>query len=504
MGQKYTPVHQTNQNLVRSNGKVALTAKGRAIADKREEATDGRIDRCLSVRNVFENGCATLIYDDHRHILESPYLHTALTSYTKSYRALQKHLDDPEVAEIFELCQQHPHQRKSPVMWCPIERHDRVMNLSDILMGRYLHTFAADELYLLTIIFDFSENLGDLENALDQANHDLNNVIKNFSGEKHGVVLVGSYEPDLRHPDQLYSVQKFHHMTHDLHGHIPDAGGWVLTGHFFVRVPHQEKFEAMLHDAFPVRQDWQRIRFDPIYKNKSVDESLMNILDYSQKSLLELFKVPSRGEGRQKYDKQLQRVQSAFMGPQCGDEIEGFDTDAAIVQWAKFLHRVGPKKMWVQIENSHAQKWFSKSELQLMQAHQHPGITNGRLNCEIHRGVGRNLKGKTPTVFGKRRRGLQPRRLRLDIDWLSETYAGERDNLEYGHNFNYWMFHPDKRYGVQRIIDRKTTTGRKKSGRLSVIARRRSGQPRGFARLLDHSPSCGANPNRCSANKRRE
>lgn len=421
----------------------AANARGRAIAQKRRDAQDGRLQRALMAEDGYLDEIEDLISADYRHILENPYLTTEVMMMKRCYNALQKSPHDPEACDLLKRCRQHPHHRKKPLMCCPIFRHDRIMDTGSVLMERYVSPHVQDELYLLTVIFSFCENLEQLVDSIDQARRDLTNAIHSLSKQKHGVVIVGAFEPDLRSPDELNGQTRLLNMVHDLHGYIPATGGWALTGHFFVRIPHRAEFEAVLDQAFPAQRNWDRVRFDPIYKDKPEEDALMNIMRYGQKTMLELFKVPSRGEERKAYDAHLCHIQSAFAGAQF-EADDAFDTNAAIVQWLKFMHQVGPEKMYFAMESSHAQKWLSASEMNRLLAKGDNRMANGKMRFEIHRDVGSKLKGTPHSILRGRKRHLRTRALRHDQEWCDMTYAGEHDDLNMSHNNLSWIFAPAK------------------------------------------------------------
>jgi len=357
---------QTDTSTVRQDGKIAFHPQGRAVAERRINAKVlGRVTKILGKNDDFtdEFKSAFAFETEYAQILDRVHLVKELESAKKVQAALRARPEDPECARILEQMRGKPTRRKRDCPLCPIWRHERETSLTLAAMSRYVFPRVAGELYLLTVAYDFAENLEQLEQALIAANKSMQRMVAHMGRKRCGVVMIGAYEFDLYSNAQLVSQHKSEALLAQLDIDAPEAGGWTLTGHFFVRVPHQDIMQDWLRNEYPSsRSNWDRVRFDRIRDNEELAGHVSRILSYGGKAPKALFSTPTRktrDDGLAKANELMRQMSSAFYGDMLNSDMdqEAFDLTAAIVQWAKFIDRVGARQMYYSIESSHAQKW---------------------------------------------------------------------------------------------------------------------------------------------------
>ncbi|MEL7300874.1 MAG: hypothetical protein AAFM92_10865 [Pseudomonadota bacterium] len=385
---------------------------------------------------------------EYEQILERIHLEQELDAARKVITALKKYPNDPDCVRIIKEMQAQPTRRKKDCPLCPIWRHEREAHLTMAAISRYVFPRVLEQLYLVTIVFDFAENLYQLEDQLIEANRSLDQMAAFMGKRRYGVLMVGSFEFDLCSHVELTKQHKHKALLAELGTEAPPSGGWVLTGHFFTRVPHRDVLEPWLRERYPSSDKaWRRVRFDAIKSDKDLTESVMRTLSYADKVPTALFKVPTRKTKDGKRDKAnelMQRMAGAFYGSSFGAHIDPatFDLNAAIVQWAKFVDRMGSKNVYYSVESAHAQKWLSESEMDYLRMTDEDLYGDGLHKYEIHRdqefyppfSVKDHLKG--------RKRNLRSRPLSYDAEWVSMTSCDGINPDTHYHDFDSWTVKP--------------------------------------------------------------
>ena len=429
-----------DEQMRRSDGKLAFSVSGSKLAPLRQKSKNSRIKKVLGKYGPFSDEFKEAILEDHNQILERNYLEKELKASKQIHRALAERPNDPDCVSLLNKLKEDPRTRTRECVLCPFWKHEHQILHSLIVNGRYAFPRVTGELYLLTIIFDFAENLFQLEQKIRTAHDQLKSVIKNMSKQRHGVMMVGCLEPDLHSGIELMTEHKLAVMMKDFNLAASPAGGWVLTGHFFVRVPHRDQLEKELKDTFPSR-GWNRVQFDSIKGNRSLETTLVKILGYAAKYPKPLFDVPTRGEGRVKADRNTARMQACFHGPSLDTKKlrQSFDISAAIRQWALFVDRMTEEFMYYSVESVHAQKWYSGTELDfLIRHHDYHGWERDPL-VEIHRDTGPFTNRKVLKVVRGHTKRLRSRRLQFDEEWMEQTHCGELDPKTDLHDFTRWI-----------------------------------------------------------------
>lgn len=329
----------TVENRTRSNGEVALSARGRAIADRRTKSPDGRIQRLCGSRSAFGDQFKELILSDYLGILEQPHLEAELKGARDIITALKAAPNDVASTDLLARMQSQPDERSVPNLLCPIWRYEKIIETTYIAKGRYFFPEVSNELYLLTIIHDYADNLEVLEEQIIEAQNGLNRVVKKMNAKRLGVMMFGAFEPDLRTSDDLASLGALPNAVKSLEWKIADHGGWVLSSHFMVRVPMNKDFLDLLRQEFPAR-GWLRVQLKQIRKDELIADTIMRILGYLGKFNKPLFGQTTRGKSREKSDREMSLMRNAFWGPAMrddyGEQVQ-FDLNAARRQWACLL-----------------------------------------------------------------------------------------------------------------------------------------------------------------------
>lgn len=445
--------YNTSKNLTRSNGQVAFSAQGRGIADQRTSAKlGGRIAKKLGTDDTFTDEFKSAFHPDTEHlwILERVNLEGQLDAARKTISALRKYPTDGDAQRILDEMWAPPHFREKDCVLCPIWRHERELELIRDLCARYVFPQVADQLYLVTIVFDFAENLQQLEDAVEAAHQGLTDAMTYMRKQRHGVVFAGCFEPDLKSYEDLTTEYKSRALLNELGVVANDAGGWSLTGHFLVRVPHRDVLEPWLRRKYPSSDaKWHRVQFDQIKQNKELKEHLTKIFSYAAKAPAPLFKPPSRRTKDKRRDKAnalMRKMVTAFNGPsRLPGADDAFDLDAAIVQWAKFMDRMGSKMMYFARESVHAQKWYSDSEMDYIRRTDGDMNRRGEHKIEVHRDCGPHSHTTVLPHLKGRLRHLRTRPLQYDDEWVRLTdCSGININTHY-HDFDTWTLRPADR-----------------------------------------------------------
>jgi len=64
--------------------------------------------------------------------------------------------------------------------------------------SRYVFPRVTEQLYLVTIVFDFAENLDQLEDAMVAAHKGMQAAVAHMGRQRHGVMMTGTLEFDLK------------------------------------------------------------------------------------------------------------------------------------------------------------------------------------------------------------------------------------------------------------------------------------------------------------------
>lgn len=413
----------------------AFSPRGNAIHSLRINATDGKVERVLGKYGPFTDEFKNLIRSDYESILETPYLIRELKGAKKILKALGKRIAEPKYHRLFHKIASHLPEAKEPCMLSPIWRHDNCVQVLTALSRRYIYPEVKSESFFLTIIYGYADNLDSLGILVDQFRRDLDTFVKTNTTRQRGLVLAGALEPDLRSYNEITGGNSALAKISAEHGwSIQHYGGWVLSGHFVGRGYFHDELKSSLAEVFPSRGK-QRVRFDPLSSRKDIYQSIMDLIGYFCK-----FSGPMFASGKSKIPatRFLRKVQSAFVGPNLRTRkafADDFDQDEAIRQWALFVDDMGPDKLLYSVENVHAQKWYSQTEVAFLK--KVASITGdysnipGAEQIEIHRDrepysktINPRFKHKVP------RRRTRP--LQVDPDWYRLTdKSGDEPTMMY-------------------------------------------------------------------------
>ena len=448
---KRKKLYQTSGNTVRQDGKTEFSARSRAIADGRRGSGAGsRIQKKLGKDDVFTPEFKAAFHPDTEYdqILGSVHLERELDAARKTITALRQFPNDRDGQRILKQMRSKPFRRKKDCPLCPIWRYERETALTLAARSRYVFPRVLSELYLVTVIFDFAENLIQLESALKEANKSLREMTAFMGRKRRGVMMIGTFEFDLLSHVQLTSDFKSKALLSELGLVATESGGWALTGHFFVRVPHREVLEGWLRNKYPSSDpNWVRVRFDQIKGEKKLEEHLSRIISYAGKPIAALFGPPTRDtkdKKRQAADELMQKMAAAFYGTTMNTYIDqsSFDLNAAIVQWTKFIDRVGASQVYYSVETTHAQKWYSESEMEYIRMTDGDMINNGSHRIEIHRDCGPFYQNKVLPHLKGRTRPLRTQKLTYDPEWEAMTDCYGIDPDTHYHDFDKWTVKP--------------------------------------------------------------
>lgn len=397
---------------------LGLDARSRAIADRRRGAADGRIDRVLGKSGPIPDEVKRLVRLNHAGILENPYLAHELRAYKTILKALRPS-GSTECKQLLATLTEAPADRHKPAILCPIWRQEHLLETATA-MTRYVFSEVANELYLVTIIFDFAPDLYAVEDCVARFQRDLRRVVGRFARHRRGLVMVGAIEPDLRSLDQLRGPD-LSRAGRELGWAVDDNGGWVVSAHLFLRAPHFDQFHDLLRDAFS-SDGWPRIDVRSIGSSSALIQAVWAVVGYAMKFPRSIFaKGSSRGIGKERLNEALAALQPAFTGPTLEAQVsEKFDQMAAVRQWACFMHRMGSAMLY-SVENTYAQRWMSQSEMQLFGDGGYEWWVHGWHRIELHRDFG--PWKKVDPAFNPLRQFPRPRTrtLRWDEEWIRAT-----------------------------------------------------------------------------------
>jgi len=454
--------YELDTTTIRRDGKMAYSPQGRAIAERRISAKQtSRIQKKLGTDNTFteEFKAAFDPKTEYGQILERINLETELDAARKTITALKKYPDDPDCQRILDTMWAKPTMRKKDFPLCPIWRHEHETRQLFASQSRYVFPRVIEQLFLVTIVFDFAENLDQLEDAMIAAHKGMQAALAHMGRKRHGVMMTGTLEFDLKTFEDLTTEPKSISLLRQLGVAATDAGGWTLTGHFFTRVPHRKVLEDWLRKTYPSSdKHWHRVQFNQVKRNKKLLDQLSKLFSYMNKVPKALFSPPSRktkGGERDKADELMRRMSAAFYGASMNTHLDQsvIDLDAAIVQWAKFVDRVGPKLMYFSVESSHAQKWYSESEMDYIRmtdadiiADQDQrgddGMQDGEHKYELHRDHGLLPPFEILPHLKGRVRDLRSRPLTYDAEWETMTDCSGINPDTHYHDFDRWTVKP--------------------------------------------------------------
>ena len=445
MGDKSDP---NRRHETRADGRLEFSPQGRAIAERRLTAEKGgRLERLLGPKSQFSSAFRSAFKpeSEHEQILGRINLRKELEAASKTITALKSAPADEEAQHVLADMMDNPFQRKTDCVLCPIWRHERETYLTLVARNRYVFPSVIDQLYMVTIVFDFAEDLYRLGEALIDAKTGLRQAAAHMGRKGFGVMMVGSFELDLLSPDQLRTEFKSRALLAELGRSVPDGGGWAVTGHFFVRVPHVDVFKNWLKSRYPSSTDrWIRVQFDPVHRDKSLLENLSRVLSYGGKMPKPLFEAPTRktvNDGRSLANFNVQKMLTSFYGQRIpnGLDEEAFGIDAAIVQWAKFMHRAGPGLTYYSVESTHAQKWLSASETAYVRSTDIDMDRTGRHPVELRRDHSIHPPHQMLNELDGRKINIRSRPLKHDPKWEVMTDCSNIDSEVERPDFLRWF-----------------------------------------------------------------
>ncbi len=423
------------------NGSIGMPAKlydsgfskrANAIAHNRLTATKGKIENRLGKLGPFTDEFKSIIRSNYLGIYEHTYLDRELKGAKMVLRALSQ---KPQTAEAGDLLYRMTHdfvEREVPCVLCPIWRHEQSTMMLYALTMRYFFEAVRRELFLATIVFGYAENLEQLPELISTARTQIDCVHKAMTKRGKGVVLLGAFEPDLRSQAEIRTKPLLRQLEIELQWNVAEHGGWVLSGHFIGRAPHIDDFEAISRSLWPSANN-RRVRIDSFYKNRSIEHSLVEALSYLYKYAGPLFDTVQARSANQTPVRTFRSLQNAFYGPTLDSRTAlapDFDRHAAIRQWALFMDEMGPDVLGYSIETVHAQKWFSKTEMDYFRrAGDYDWYHGGNL-IEVHRDTGPFRSSVDP----KKKHMVPHRRTRpltIDDDWYAKTDLTGVDPFKY-------------------------------------------------------------------------
>lgn len=384
----------------------------------------------LGPKSVFSPALKKLVKGDHEGILERFYLKSELEGARDVIRAMSAPDAGPLAADLLGRLQAYPAGREEDCILCPIWRHEHQLSVTNMLLQRYMFKEVDEEFYYITIVFDHADDLFQLESNIKAAHKSLKRVISKMSAKRRGVVMVGAFEPDLRSAFDYQRTFKLYQRkinlaeaTVDQGWIVNDTGGWVLSGHFLVRVPHVEDLQGLLEDEFPC-QGWMRAHIKPVERDSQLAAIIMAMLSYPTKYPKPFFDVPTRGKKLDRANRRLNKVKNIFLGPSMSGHYgygPDFNVHDARRQWALFVDRMGISNMYYAVESVHAQKWQSRSEMQHLIRYGTPEEVHGYFRREIHRDTGPHSRYLIDPLIKKFTKSRKTRPLQLDPDWQEKT-----------------------------------------------------------------------------------
>lgn len=420
--------------------KFWFSQKGKVFANLRGKSPNGRVAKILGTEDTFSEAFKKAVLKDYEGILEREFLLAELEGAKKVLTALRKS-KETLAQQLHKKLYSDPKLRDESCVLCPIWRHEYALRRVLAATDRYIYQRVRSEIYHVTIIFDYAADLYKLKQSYVDAHTKLKAAVAAMNRKRHGVVIIGSFEPDLRSALQFDGNSLLAKARGDLQWNVMDSGGWVLSGHFIVRVPHQDELKAILKDVFPSK-DWERVRFVSVYKSGGLANHLMKIMSYAAKYPAPLFDPPTRGPMKKKADQQCREMTTAFYGPKFSATDASrvdFNLDEAIRQWAIFMDQLGVGLIYYSVESVHAQKWYSEFEMDYIRATDYDLYANSEHRIELHRDTGPFSGSKVlPELQGGKRR-LVSRPLQDDPEWVRLNNSSPYEIDSEFPNFTRWM-----------------------------------------------------------------
>lgn len=429
--------NQDNTALDTSRTKLAFSPRGQAIREKRNAATAGRIQRVLGTKGPISAPFKRAVLDDYDDILERPHLEYELKSFKRILTSLSS-TPDGLASSLLDRLNMDPVARGSSEILCPIWKNSNEVEATTIAASRYIHTRVSDELYLVSIIFDYCENLELVRDKVDEFRAGLDHSIEQMDKLDHGVMMVGAIELDLINHDEATKRRNVLNLISQQGYEQPLDAAWAVTGHFFVRVPRKDVFSKVVREVFPSK-GWARIQFKNISRNQSLQSQLMSVLGYAGKYPKPIFDTPTQPKKREPYDKKMNHMAAAFNGPRLNikSKTEVFDVPAAIRQWALCVDDLGVENLMYTVENRTAQKWLSESELAYVRRFDLDMDKDGRHPIELKRDDPILDSGSFASVINHSPQRIpKTRSLRFDPNWYEATDCAGMNVDEYYHTFS--------------------------------------------------------------------
>ena len=401
---------------------TSISKRANAVLMKRTTASRGRIEKVLGKRGVFGELLCKAVRQNHESILANPFLEKDLKAYKRIIQALERRSDDAEIADLLTRLRAEPRYRNKPSMLCPIWRHEQYLEAAYTALTRYIFDAVFPQCFFATVVFDYAPNLFAVEESLLLFRQKLDTAERIMSKSQRGLMMFGSFEPDLRSARQIIDGDDTAKAIRQLDWSVQDHGGWVTSAHLVGRAVQLQEFEATLHNTFP-SDGWARVKVSRLDQDKAVLDSILDISSYLLKYPKRIFKSDTtKGEGRRAHDKAMRKLQASFIGqsmPELNSSGE-FNHEAAIRQWALFTDRMGPANLRYSVENAYAQKWLSASETAWFARNEQFDWLHGYSEIEVHRDSDRARQSLARTRDPKPKRRIK-RSLRYDEEWIEKT-----------------------------------------------------------------------------------
>lgn len=399
-----------------------FSARANAIAHNRINATNGKIEQRLGKKGPFTEEFKDIVRSNYLGIYEHPYLDRELKGAKMILRSLQKDKRNDEAQALFGRMTKYPVERNEPCLLCPIWRHEHATKNFVALALRYFFEAVRRELFFTTVVFGYAQDLFELEELVERTRREIDSLHRQMTKRRKGLVLTGALEPDLRSPSELATMPLLRSVSREQQWNVADHGGWVLSGHFLTRAPHHDVFGELAREIWPSGSP-SRVELKPLWKNKSIEASIIDAANYVIKYTGPLF---DRSGDHRTYSGSAQTfraLQNAFFDPSI-DKYKPvppeFGRDAALRQWALFVDRLGADKLVYSVETVHAQKWYSESEMEYFKKAGDDAWVHGWHRIELHRDTG-TYSQTAPA----NKQHLVPRRitrpLTIDHAWMERT-----------------------------------------------------------------------------------
>lgn len=415
-----------DDGFVQRDGKVAFSKGAGRIAETRKSATKGRVHKILGTDGTFSEQFKRLILTDDNQILEREHLVAELTAVKRILKVLKP----DQYAEdklLYNRLRDGPFDNSDPNPLCIFWKHGHNLSQISTLSSRYVFPSVIEECHMLTAIFDFAPNLFHLEDIYQEARRAIDDTVRMMNKKRRGVVIVGTLEPDLRSHKEIMTGKELSKLCKQKNWDVPESGGWVLSGHFFVRAPYIEEFGFLVRERLGAHLSG-RVEIKDIKRDRNVFHHVLKVLNYASKFPEKLFNTPTRGQGKKQADQMINEFERAFGNgffDTLGHISADFSIDEAIRQWALFINRLGSKTVHYSVESVHAQKWLSETEMNYLISNDLHTLGDGSHLIEILRDTGDlRVSRKQERMKGKGRR-LQTRPLKYDAEWVHLTDIGK-------------------------------------------------------------------------------